>query len=324
MAKILVTGATGFIGSHLTERLVEADNDVTCLVRKTSNLKWIKGLNVKLIYADCSDKESLEGVLGKFDYIYHTAGITKALSRDEYLRANYHATQNMIDTVARKNKGIKKFVYISSLSACGPGTNSKPLTEDEDPHPITDYGESKLLGEKAVKSWEDKLPVVIIRPSAVYGPRDRDIYFFFKLAKLGIIFIWGETYLSLCHVADLVEAIILAAENNKSSGIYFVSDGMAYSSIVVADKIAEAVGRNPLKVRVSKGLLYRIASIYEQWYRISQKPALINRGKVREMIQPYWICDISRARAELNYTPSVSLKEGIRMTAEWYIKNGWL
>jgi nucleoside-diphosphate-sugar epimerase len=321
--KTLVTGATGFIGSHVIESLLKKGYDVTCLVRQTSSLRWIEGLKINLVYGDCAEKESLRGLTGGFDYIYHLAGVTKAISGEIYYRENSLGTENIVNIAAEENPGLKKFVYLSSLAATGPSLDGIPPDENTLPKPVSDYGGSKLKGEKAVLRQGDIFKVVIIRPPAVYGPRDRDIYFFFKMIKKGILPVWGgERFLSILYVDDLVEGIISAGE--RGEGIYHLSDGKIYSVDTVTEKIAESLGVRPLKIKIPEALLYAIALISEAFYKITGKPPLINREKIKEAAQKYWICNNSRAVNDLGFKPSVFLDDGIKKTAYWYKENGWL
>lgn len=321
--RALVTGATGFIGSHLVEALIKRGYEVTCLVRRTSSLRWIEGLKVKLIYGDCKEKETLKGMIKGLDYIYHLAGITKAISGDVYLRENSLGTENIIKTAIEEEPGLKKFIYLSSLAAFGPSLDGKPPEEAEIPHPVSDYGRSKLSGEEAVLRYKKGFPVVIIRSAAVYGPRDRDIYFFFKFIKKGIIPLWGgERFISLIYIDDLIEGIILAGE--KGEGVYFLSDGEIYSVETVTEMIADALGVKALKIRIPYPLLFTFALFSEGYYRITNRPPLINREKIKEISHRYWICNNSRAVRDLGFEPRVFLADGIRRTASWYKDNGWL
>ena len=176
--KTLVTGATGFIGSHLVEELLKGGHRVTCLVRKTSNLQWINGLNVRLIYGDCTIKESLLNAVADFDYIFHLAGLTKAANERDFFSANALGTENLVSAVIEKNPDTKRFVYLSSLAAAGPSCDGTPAKEAGEPKPVSAYGRSKLEGERIVMRHKNTIPVTVIRPPAVYGPRDKDFYIF--------------------------------------------------------------------------------------------------------------------------------------------------
>ena len=226
-SKALVTGSNGFVGSHLVEDLLSRGYEVSCLVRKTSNLRWIEGLKVSFVYGELKDKESLKKAVKSQDFVFHLGGLTKAQNSNDYYKANHLGTKNLVEATLESNPGIKRFVYVSSQAAVGPGKDITPLNEDSPCNPVTDYGKSKLLGEKAVLSYKDKLPITIIRPSGIYGPRDTEIFIFFKLIKNHIkpLFGFRENYLSLVYVKDLVFGICLTAESKKAIGqTYFIAD----------------------------------------------------------------------------------------------------
>jgi nucleoside-diphosphate-sugar epimerase len=231
-SRVLITGANGFVGSHLVERLLDRGYQVKCLVRKTSNLKWLSGLKVEYVYGDISIKDSLKDAVREVDIIIHSAGLTKAKNREEYFKANAKGTRNLVEACLVVNPKLQMFIYISSQAASGPGEDERPKDEAAPCRPVSDYGGSKLEGEKIVSEYSSKLPVTIIRPPAVYGPRDTDMLGFFKVVKYGfrISFGKGESYISLVYVKDLADGIILAVENPKAIGqIYFIADDRVYS-----------------------------------------------------------------------------------------------
>jgi nucleoside-diphosphate-sugar epimerase len=326
-SKALVTGANGFVGSHLVEGLLSKGYHVICLVRKTSNLRWLSGLNVEYVYADISEKESLKNVLKNVGFVFHVAGLTKAKTEEEYFKANYQGTKNLIEACIEDNPQIKRFVYISSQAAVGPGKDDQPLDETAPCNPVTDYGKSKLEGEKIVLEFSLKLPVTIIRPPAVYGPRDSDILSFFKVANKGFktLFGKGESYLSLCYIEDLVDGIILAAESPKATGqIYFIADDQIYSWREAFRIVAKALNKKTITLKIPKVFLYTIAFVSENIARLLGKPTVINVQKVREITQKYWLCDVSKAKRELGFSPKYPLEEGAKKTVKWYKEKGWL
>ena len=327
IGKALVTGANGFVGSHLVEALLSRGYQVTCLVRKTSNLRWLSGLKVEWVYADISEKGTLKNVLKNSDFIFHVAGLTKARNREEYLKANYWGTKNLIEVCVEDNPQIRRFVYISSQAAVGPGKDGQPLDENSSCNPITDYGKSKLEGEKIVLEYSSKLPVTIIRPPAVYGPRDSDILGFFKVANKGfrILLGRGESYISLCYVEDLIEGIILASESPKAIGqIYFIADDQIYSWREAFGIIACVLNKKTITLRIPNAFLFTVAFISENIFRLLGKPALVNMQKVREITQKYWLCDVSKAKKELGFSPKYKLEQGARKTVRWYKEKEWL
>jgi dihydroflavonol-4-reductase len=325
--KALVTGANGFVGSHLVEGLLSKGYQVICLVRKTSNLRWLSGLNVEYVNADISEKGSLKNVLEDIDFVFHVAGLTKAKSKEEYFKANYEGTKNLLEACVKDNPQIKRFVYISSQAAVGPGKDDRSLDETAPCNPITDYGKSKLEGEKIVLEYSSKLPVTIIRPPAVYGPRDSDILSFFKVTNYGFktFFGKGESYLSLCYIEDLINGIILAAESPKATGqIYFIADDQIYSWKEAFRIVAKVLNKKTITLRIPKVFLYAIAFVLENVARLLGKPTVINMQKVREITQKYWLCDVSKAKKELGFSPKYSLEEGAKKTVRWYKEKGWL
>ena len=333
--RALVSGANGFIGSHLVEALKKRGYLVTCLVRKTSNLNWLKGLDIRLVYGDCTEKESLYQAVEGADYVYHLAGVVRAVDRETYYRVNFLGTKNLLEVCDAINRNIKKFIYLSTQAAVGPEKGAKkgdrllfPVSEGEqDPHPITDYGKSKLKGEVVVNSYRDRLPVLTIRAPVVYGPRDKDIYTYFKFLKTGIRPLpgKGEGCFNALYVGDLIEGMILAAENESSSGeTYFIADERSYSWREAAEKAARAMGVRALKINIPGWLIFASAFLAELTSGITRKPALIDRQKAKEILHNGWFCDISKARERLGFRPRFSLEEGLRITAAWYKDNGWL
>lgn len=319
--KVLITGATGFIGSHLCEELIRRGYEVVCLIRKTSDLKWIENLDIKLTTGDCTSMESLRNSVIGFDYIFHLAGLTRARSEDDFFCINAKGTENLIQAVAEKNPMLKRFVYLSSLAAAGPSKDGTPLKEDSSPSPVSSYGRSKLEGEKAVLKYKDSIPVTIIRSPAVYGPRDRDLFVFFKMLKKGIFPYWGKCYYSLLYIDDLVQGIILCAENKEAEGkIYFLSDSRFYTNEEIAKEISSALNTKVMCLRVPRFIMPFFAFIGERM----NKQGIINRDKMKELNYSYWICDAKKAREELGFTPEVGIKEGIKWTVDWYRIHRWL
>jgi len=319
--KALVTGATGFIGSHLCEEFVKRGYEVTCLVRDTSNLKWVEGMNITFIKGDCTSIESLFDAVAHVDCIFHLAGLTKACTEKAFFCANAEGTENLIRAAVQKNPKLKRFVYLSSLAAAGPSKNGSPLKEDTVPCPVSSYGKSKLGGERAVLKYKDKIPITILRPCAVYGPRDKDLFIVFKMVKKGIFPYWGKCYYSLLYVDDLVQALILSVENKKAEGkIYFLSDSRCYTNEEIAREISSALGMKVTRLKMPKFIMPFFAFLGE---RIN-KGGIINRDKMRELSYSHWICDSKKAKEELGFIPKVGIKEGIKWTADWYRIHRWL
>ena len=327
----LVTGATGFIGRHLVPKLLESGQKVRCLVRGPSALHKLDGLDVEFVPGDLSDPLSLSRAVSGVEYIFHLAGLTKTNRSHEYYDVNARGTENLANAAAREGRGIKRFVFISSHAAAGPSLNGDPITEEQEPNPVSHYGKSKLLGEKAVLGRSGQMPVVVLRPTSVYGPGDKDLFLFFKAIKKGIFPYWGACRYSLLFVEDLVQGIMAAAgaPEDKSAGkVFFLSDGNVYTNGEIAAAIAEAFrekggpnGKKPLKIPLPR-FLFPAAAFFSAL--AGKDSGIINKDKLREMGFPDWCCDPGRAMREIGFLPKITLKEGVKWTADWYRIHQWL
>ncbi|MEK6321231.1 MAG: NAD-dependent epimerase/dehydratase family protein [Acidobacteriota bacterium] len=324
--KVLVTGATGFVGSHLVDHLIERGSSVRCLARHSSKLRYLKHPQIELAYGGLDDSTDWDAALAGVETVYHVAGTTFARRAKDYFTVNHRGTEAILAEALKRRDRIKRFVYISSLAAVGPG-DGKPVDEDTSPSPITPYGRSKLLAEEAVRAVSDLLPVTIVRPPAVYGPRDYGIFEFFKAVKGGMFPMIGrhDKRVSLVHVRDLVEGIILAGESDVSVGrTYFVSSEDDYSMRAVADLMAALMHRSLRAIAIPRSVAYGVALAAEGAAALMRKPPVINRDKVADLSQAFWTCSIERARTELGYNPRVPLEEGLSETIAWYKSEGWL
>ena len=325
--KALVTGGTGFIGSHLVEALLQRGVQVQCLLRKTSDLKWLKGLPIEVTFGDCNDKTSLKEAVKGADQIFHIAGVTKAVHEKTYFEVNAFGTENLIHACLENNPHIQKFIYLSSQAAAGPCRNGNKKRESDPCEPVSAYGQSKRMGEELALAHAHQIPLLILRPCAVYGPRERDIYTFFKLLSKRIkpCLSGEDQHLSLCYVEDIIQAILLAAQSQEPSGeIFFLSDGQDYRLEEMGDTFAQAMGVKAYCLRVPEWVIIRMASFSEYLSKFSGKPPLLNKGKIEEMVQRNWVCDITKARTALGFEPHIPLAQGAKLTFEWYKKENWL
>ena len=325
--RALITGATGFIGSHLAEGLHYRGYQLRFLIRKSSDLKWIRHLPAELIYGDFFDNEALKKSVADVDYIFHLAGVTKARTKEEYFKGNHIATKNLLNAVLTTRPNLKRLVHVSSQSATGPSLDGKPVDEKTPLHPITTYGISKMEAEKECLKLMDRLPITITRPPAVYGPRDKDVFEFFNTINKGLQPMIGFTqkYVSLIHVKDLVDGIILAGEQPKAVGqTYFISSERFYNWKEVGELTAKIMNKRVLKIRIPEFVVYVIGGFTELLELLSSKPALLNFEKTKDIVQDAWICDVTKAKTDLGFREKISLEEGIRSTVTWYREQGWL
>jgi dihydroflavonol-4-reductase len=325
--KILVTGGTGFVGSHLVDRLLERGKSVRCLVRRSSNLKYLKDPRLELVYGGLDETTDWQAAFAGVETVYHIAGVTFARRAQDYFVANHQGTETLIAAAIAHRNQLKKFIHISSLAAVGPGEKDRPVDEETPPAPITPYGRSKLMGEEAAMTAADLFPVTIVRPPAVYGPRDYALYELFKSIAKGLSPSIGnyDKQISLVHVSDLVDGMILAAEKEVSKGrSYFISSDEVYSYKALIDLLAGIFDRRVRSITIPRPLAYAVATVAEIGAAVTRKMPVINRDKVTDLSQVCWGCSIERARQELGYQPGVPIAQGLRETIDWYKKEGWL
>lgn len=323
----LVTGGTGFIGSHLVDLLLEKKYSVRCFIRKSSDTRWLQNKPVEFVYGDLFDESALRTAVSGVDYIYHSAGVTKAKTKEEYFRGNATGTRNILDATIAINQNLKRFVHISSQAAVGPSLSKTPINEHHPPHPITTYGMSKLQAEQECLKVTDRIPLTITRPPAVFGQRDKDVFEFFNTMNKGLQPMVGfrEKYVSLIHVTDLVRGIVLAGESaNSVSETYFISSKQVYGWKEVGETARRILGKKAFRLRLPEFAIYVIAAGAELVASFSSAAALINFEKARDMVQDYWTCDSTKAKKDFGFEQQLTLEEGIRRTVQWYRAEGWL
>lgn len=325
--KALVTGATGFVGSHLVDRLLSEGLEVICMTRATSNRKWIDSLPVEVRQATLDDSNALEAAVKNVDFVFHVAGLAKGRSPDEYRAVNVEGTRLLLDAAIRAGDIGRRFLYVSSLTAVGPNRGVEPSDETAEPQPVDSYGETKLAAEQCVLGEASRLPVTIIRPPAVYGPRDRSFLTLFRVAKrFHMVPSVGPSSqeLSFVHVTDLVDGIWLAATTPAAVGrTYFVSGGIHRRKEVI-DALSDSLDMRLLRIRLPSLVAKAVGEMGELVWTLTGKPQIVSRRKIRDMLRPRWTCSCERARAELGFGPSIELRSGMRETARWYRENGWL
>jgi dihydroflavonol-4-reductase len=324
---ILVTGGAGFIGSHTVKALSDRGLTVRCLIRKHHrNLDRLNGLSVDIVRGDLLDPASFARNLEDVDYIIHIAGITKAKRKDDFYIGNVAATQNLLEAALHLPK-LKKFCCISSLTAVGPSPDGLPLTESAPCRPITTYGKSKLAAENLCARYADRLPIVILRPPAVFGPGDPDILEIYKLVYRGLHPIIGspEKTVSLIYAPELAKAIVCATIDDRTAGqTYFVSDPTVYAFSSLIDYLAIIANKRTIPLRIPAGVVYSLAGIVQFFSLFGGKPAILNIEKARDILQKHWVCDPQKIKDHIGFETSVSVYEGIKQTFAWYNENAWL
>ena len=323
----VVTGASGFVGSHLVDYLVEKNYKVRCIVRKTSSLKWLKGKDIEIHICELTDKEGLRKIFDGADYIYHVAGVVKSKKPEGYFKGNVDTTRTLLEAALEFKDNIKRFLVVSSQTSSGPSPLNNPLTEEDPCKPITTYGRSKLAQEELAKSFMDKLLITICKVAAVYGERDTEIFIFFKTFSKGLMTSIGlhDKQVSLLHVADVVRGLYLSATSEKAIGkSYFITSEKYYTWKEVGDVTSKVMNKKPIKVKVPHFLVYIIAAIAQFFSLFSSKAATLNIEKGKDITRPAWISDYRKAYKDFGFKQEISLEEGIRRTVEWYKQKKWL
>jgi nucleoside-diphosphate-sugar epimerase len=323
--RALITGGTGFIGYHLIRDLLAKEWQIRCLVRKTSTIPEEFIGKVEFITGDITDKTSLKGIIDNIDLVIHMAGLIKASNFKSFKKVNTEGTVNLINTIPPEKRSSIKFIFISSMAACGPSRNRQPLSEDQPPTPISHYGQSKLLAEQAVR--KSSLDYRIIRPAAVYGPGDRETLSFFRLAAKHINPRIGfrKRYLSLIHVKDLISLIFKAALSDKKNQIYNATDctnGYSWNKII--KKASDNLDSWLVPLYIPKSFVAIAAYSATLWSKISNNSTIFNVDKFNEMKQQYWLLSSAKAQDQLDFSPAYDLQKGFSETAQWYQEKGWI
>jgi len=309
------------------EALVQQGAQVRCLVRNITRLGWVQDCPVEFVVGDCQDKNSLQQAVLDVEQVFHLAGATMAVKEKTLFEVNGQGTENLVQACIENNAPLKTFIYLSSQAAAGPCRNGGQKKESDPCEPVSPYGKSKLLGEALALSHAHEVPLLILRPCAVYGPRDKGFYTLFKCLAKGLNPgpAGHNQHLSLCYVDDLVQAILLAAEAQTESGaVFYLSDGQDYRMEDIGDRFAQAMESNAHKLRLPRQMLVGMGFMADCIARVTGKPSLMGSGKVREMLCENWLCDITKARELLGFEPGIFLARGAALTVAWYKKEHWL
>lgn len=322
----LVTGGTGFIGIHLIAALLGRGWHVRCLVRATSNRQPLREFPVEYVVGSLHDPVALRQAVQGVDVVFHLAGATKVRTVKDYDRINYEGTRQLVEACLASGTALRKFLYISSIAAAGPSVAGSAGRESDPPRPVGPYGRSKLRAEEAVLASHADLPVIILRPSAIYGPYDTDFFQLFRAATRGWIPCIGrqELHIDVCFVDDLVRGVLAAAESPNGTGEVYCLGGSWHTWRELGETIAAHVGTRPRELRLPRSLVLATASAADGWARLSGRPSLLSRANLLERLQPFWLFDSSKARETFGHVPQVSLAQGVAKTLKWYRDLGWI
>ncbi len=334
MKNILITGANGFIGSFLVEEAIRKGYKVYAAVRRNSDLSQIRDLDIEFIYPNLSDQQALKDFFEEqkdlgltFNYILHNAGATKVSKKEDYFKINTGLTKNLVNALIESNCIPEKFLLMSSLAACGPGdpNSLQPIHIDQVSKPLTSYAKSKLEAEKFLET-AGNFPWIALKPTTVYGPREKDLLVFMKMINKGFEGYIGlkEQHLSFIYVKDLARAAITALESSILHKKYLVADGCSYTNHQLGEMIRERLNKKTFRIRVPLFIAHLAAWFSETGEKIKGNFPIFNKEKMNELSSINWLCDSNPSRNELDFFPHYNLNSGLTETIEWYLEHKWL
>jgi UDP-glucose 4-epimerase len=326
--RILITGASGFIGSYLVEKSLQKGWEVTAAVRATSDKTYLKDPRIRFLELNFNSDDDLKNKLrnaGRFDFVIHNAGTIKALNRTGYINVNSGYTQKLVNQLRGGNLNPEMFLFVSSLAALGPTHRNGLITPDSTPHPVTAYGDSKLDAEQYLEGLND-FNWTAIQPTAVFGPRDKEIFTFIKLVSKGFEFYIGRKpqILSFIYVKDLADKMLLCLEKGQVGRKYIASDGNSYTTEDLGDAVRNALNAKTIKIKVPLSIVGVVAGISEQIGKWQNKAVMLNREKMNELGAESWLCDPSVTFNDLGFKPRYDLFSGMKESVDWYKTEGWL
>ncbi len=330
--EVLVTGGAGFVGSHLVDALLARGERVRVLVRPTTDRRFLAGKDVAFVEGDVGDESAageaeLARAVGGAGLVVHAAGITHARRGEDFGRVNARGTGRVARAAVAA--GVPRLLYVSSQAAGGPSPPGRARDESDPDAPLSAYGVSKKAGEEAARealSATGPTALVIVRPPAVYGPRDRAFLELFRLVRRGVVPLHraDRQWVSLIHATDLARALVAAAARGGNGSTYYVTDGEPRTSASIVDAIATALGCRPWRLDLPAGALRVAVGLAEGWAAWTGRPARLTRERLLEWTEPGWTLADERARRELAFAPEIRFGQGIEETATWYRNAGWI
>ena len=334
MAKILITGASGFIGGFLVEHGLHNGDTIFAAIRRSSSTKQLTDSRINIIYLNLADKKSLKQTweklqqqIGKFDYVIHNAGATKVLDKSDFETINYTYTKNLVESLHEAGMIPDKFIFISSLAAFGPGDENtfNPIKTTDTPAPITSYGKSKLKAEQFLFQ-QDKIPFLILRPTGVYGPRNTGYYPYFKMINryFEIYFGNSQQIISFIYIKDLVSLVYKSLSSEMSNRGYFVTDGKNYTTKEFATISKKILNKKTVQIVIPLFIVKTVSVLLEGVAKLTNKATLFTTDKYSEITQKNWGCDATETMSDFNFSPEYDLQRGVEETINWYKEERWL
>jgi len=324
--KVLVTGAAGFVGSHLVRRLLERGQRVVCLVRPGESLHRLDGLSVERVEGDLTRPDGLDACLEGVDTVYHLAAVLGGVPEEYFHRINCGGTRTLVERILRKGRPLQRFLFVSSIAAVGPSGRGRTNSEQTPCQPVSAYGASKMAAEQYLLGLEE-LPVTVVRLPLVYGPgSDGGLFVFFKMLNRRLKLKFGEGETNVAYVGDVAEGLIRAAQSPRTVGkTYILGEENPYRSSEIMRAITGVLGKRAVPIPMPYGLLYGVALLLEGVARVQRTVPVLTRDELRGYLgHRYWRFDTSRAVRDFGYVSQTPLREGVARTADWYRSQRWI